>query len=150
MTSYIINFLTKYEADIDSENWNKVFSRCSPHYISELKQCLKEANIQFNIDPVDRTKSYMPIDQASKFVQKFIKDLGITARHKYSDKGKTGRKLKWEMMEVPSSISDLEDLVATELDQNNILYEYVCVMGNLNTISNALYVRLADPEVYAK
>ena len=150
MTNYIINFLNRYEAEIDAENWNKVFSRCNPNYVPELKACLKQANIQFKIDPIDTTKSYMPIDQASKFVQKLVKDLGITARQKYNDKGKTGRKLKWEYMHVPSSINDLEETIAVELDKHNILYEYVSVIGNLKTINSTLYIRLADPEVYKK
>lgn len=153
MTNELIDFIHTVQELIDNDEWHKVFQRCPISLRAELKKVLKSAKIDFSFK-IDSAQ-YMQIDAASKFVQKFIKDLGITYDVKYNDKGKTGRKLKYEMVNIPASITDIEETIRQELDNNNILYDFVKYDSELYRSRSgwhpyaydALVVRLLDPEV---
>ena len=150
ISDYLSAFIDEHIELIDTEQWEKLFRLCNPYERSTLKKVLKASGINPVITP--EVKDWMPVDAASKYVQDFVKSL-FSFRHRYNDKGKNGRKLKWVDLSLNVDEDKLEDIVRDELDKNNIKYDYVLYdsdyttyIGWMHRIYNAFYVRLLDPE----
>lgn len=154
MTTYMKNFLEVCEDLINDNEWAKVFARCLPAHRAELRKILKQAKIDFKYSIKIDGKEYMPIDDASKFVQQLVKDNALSFREYYNDKGKNGRKLKWLGIEFVEEVKDPQSYFIDKLEANNILYDYVRYENEVQVgggwharYLNALYIRLLDPEV---
>ena len=151
ISDYLSAFIDEHIQLIDTEQWEKLFRLCNPYQRSTLKKVLKASGINPIITP--EVKDWMPIDAASKYVQNFVRSL-FSFKHRFNDKGKNGRKLKWVDLSLKVAEDKLEDIVRDELDKNNIKYDYVLYDPNYTTanglrtyVFDALYIKLLDPEV---
>mgnify|MGYP003297197041 CR=1 FL=1 len=148
MDQKLIDFINKHEELIDNEEWVEIFRICPQVLRKELKTTLTGAGIK--IDLTDDYSKYISLADASKYVSKLIPSLRIVAWDRYNDKGKTGRKLKWVGVHIPSNINDVESVIRDDLKKNHILYEYVEYYPNYYVsghIMPVLIIRLLDPEV---
>lgn len=132
LTPYIKRFIESNIDLIESEDYRTLLKRCLPTERKNILSVLKNSGIK--IPEYDLGKIFGAIIDArdvNKLIKKTLADHNITYHTAYNDKGKTGRKFKYECLNISIDQKKwLEDLIHKLLENNGIDYDYISVHEN--------------------
>ena len=86
---------------IESQDYERLLKRCRKDFRSELIQILKEADIDLsNIKIEPKYGALIDPRKINQLIKNKLQELGVSYFRSYNDKGKTGRKFKYERINV--------------------------------------------------
>ena len=135
---------------IEAQDYERLLKRCRKDFRSELIHVLKEADIDLSsILILPKYGALVDPRKINQLIKNKLQELGVSYSRSYNDKGKTGRKFKYEGINIASNYyKTVIDAIEKLLEDNAVDYDYVTIQGAYSSWIHAdLIVRISADEV---
>ena len=114
---------------IEAQDYERLLKRCRKDFRNELIHTLKDAVIDLgNIKIEPKYGALIDPRKINQLIKNKLLELGVSYFRSYNDKGKTGRKFKYEGINIaPSYYKTVIDAVEKLLEDNAVDYDYVTI-----------------------
>ena len=112
---------------IEAQDYERLLKRCRKDFRSQLISVLKDADIDIdNINIEPKYGAVIDPRKINQLIKNKLQELGISYFRSYNDKGKTGRKFKYERINIaPNYYKTVIDAIEKLLEDNAVDYDYV-------------------------